>query len=907
MPDAPNQFAHWLQRYWPAALIGSIWLWMFWPMISGQTVCGFRDSAYLYYPLFKWIDSVWASGEIPLWNPYCNYGLPVVGDGSSSVFYPGKLIFLCRFLSYPSRYGIYLSAHVLIAAAGAYRFARVMKANQAGATLAAISYAFGGSVLFQVTNVIYLVSAAWLPFALAFVWRGVLDGDWRSTTSAGVVCALMILGGDPQMVYHVGLIAAASLLFRFWGHRRWLLKHTRSSCHAAYRWLAFGGARLALMVMITSCLAAIQILPTAHWAERSERAATGQISNVVQAWNYALEVSEPTPNSKPRIRLDNWAPITYLNKAITRSLFGSHPTGSAQGATYQFSQPPWSIAELFFPNLMGKPFPTHQRWSDALPAAERIWTPSVYAGVLTVLLAMSQFRLWGKRKRHVWLSRIALFFAIASLGWFGAVWLLNEGLAVFGLSELEIGGLKIGPQVGGLYWFMTTLLPKYFMFRYPAKLFVIASLMVSVLAGLGLSRITNTSPTRKRADPPPSLNPLACASGLYSGIAIGVVSIVGLVALQIIPIASWLGRIRPNLFFGPLDVDGTIVGLNLSLAQPLIVLAILTALFRLTKSRLNVEIASKVLAILIVLLTTIDIVLANRWMLAEVDSSVFESPTKIGDQLKELKARHPNTIPRIYRSFAAQARTQTWPYKTSTDRLAEIITWRRETLFPKHHLEHGVALLGSFGSVWPHTYEHLTDPLDAAFSKSGQLPQPMAKRYRVAGQMIRNPSNDLLTLQSEPQNFRLVETRVSHPFRKPSRHVRFRPKGSIWEAWFQWDTGHKVRQVEHTNRAIKADALVEQPYVQLHIYALHDEGWQAEAQDVAGSPAYSCDIRTSPERIGMGVDIARGNRRVTFTYSPREFWIGCWISGFSWFPLTTALIATHAKRNKRRPTRRTRQ
>ena len=213
MPDASNQFARWFKRYWPAALIGTIWLWMFWPMISGQTVCGFRDSAYLYYPLFKWIDSIWAAGEIPLWNPYCNYGLPIVGDGSSSVFYPGKLIFLCRFLSYPSRYGIYLSIHVLIAAAGAYRFARAMKANQAGATLTAVSYAFGGSVLFQVTNIIYLVSAAWLPFALAFVWRGVLGGDWRSSIWAGVVCALMILGGDPQMVYHVGLIAAFSVMF----------------------------------------------------------------------------------------------------------------------------------------------------------------------------------------------------------------------------------------------------------------------------------------------------------------------------------------------------------------------------------------------------------------------------------------------------------------------------------------------------------------------------------------------------------------------------------------------------------------------------------------------------------------------------------------------------------------------
>ena len=186
-------------------------------------------------------------------------------------------------------------------------------------------------------------------------------------------------------------------------------------------------------------------------------------------------------------RSNRWhrAQIEQLPNTLSRSLIGELRPGSSADATYQFSQPPWSIAELFFPNVMGKPFPTHQRWSDTLPAAERIWTPSVYAGVLTVLLALSQFRLWGRRKRHVWLCRIGVFFAIASFGWFGVVWALNEVVAVAGLSELEIGGIKIGPQVGGLYWFMVTLLPKYFMFRYPAKLFMIASLMISVLAVLG--------------------------------------------------------------------------------------------------------------------------------------------------------------------------------------------------------------------------------------------------------------------------------------------------------------------------------------------------------------------------------------------------------------------------------------
>ncbi len=878
-------------------------------MISGQAVCGFRDSAYLYYPLFKWIDSVWASGEIPLWNPYCNYGLSVVGDGSSSVFYPGKLIFLCRFLSFPSRYGIYLSVHVLIAAAGAYRFARVMKANQAGATLAAVSYAFGGSVLFQVTNVIYLVSAAWLPFALALVWRGILGSDWRSTVWAGVVCSVMILGGDPQMVYHVGLIATVSVLFHFWARRRWLLKNNRSSYRESYRWLTIAGARLVLMIIVTSCLAAIQILPTAHWAERSERAATGKISNVFQAWNYAQTIAEP--------RSEDSRLVIYLHRIVSQSLFAPPVSGTLKDATYQFSQPPWSIAELVFPNVMGKPFPIHQRWSDGLPAAERIWTPSIYAGVLSVVLALSQFSLWGKRKRHVWLCRIGLFFALASFGWFGLVWTLNEGLTVAGLSGLAVGGMKIGPQVGGLYWFMTTLLPKYFMFRYPAKLFVVASLMISVLAGLGLTRTTNTSSTRKRVDLSTAMNPLACASSLYCGLIVGVFCVAGLIALQIAPVESWLRRVRPNLFFGPLDVEETVAGLSLSVTQPLIVLAIVVGLLWLSRIRLRTTIAPtnpNLMPIVIVLLTTCEVAFANHWMLAQVDSSVFEAPTEIGKRLKQLKANHPDKIPRIYRPFNVQAREQAWPYKSSPSRLREIVTWQRETLFPKHHLEHGVALLGSFGSVWPARYRFLTDNLNQEFVEKGYLLSPMPFRHRLAGQMIEDRATDSLELKHETLLVKAVEV-------LPERNRFTDSFGALngpWTIASQMDGKTRIESIVCSDREIIADIQTEQD-LQLRICVLNDDGWKATTTETRtephspeesnqelpieclnGSFTTTLTITPSPDQIGMRVDLPPGHHAVTFTYSPREFWIGCWISGVSWLVLaTTVLVRWRIRRRSR--------
>ena len=105
--------------------------------------------------------------------------------------------------------------HVPLAAAGAYWFSRTFAGQPGGSNLAAFSFAFGGSVLFQVTNVIYLVSAAWLPVALCCVWKMVATGELRWAFGAGVACAMMILGGDPQMVYHVGLIALVTVALEF--------------------------------------------------------------------------------------------------------------------------------------------------------------------------------------------------------------------------------------------------------------------------------------------------------------------------------------------------------------------------------------------------------------------------------------------------------------------------------------------------------------------------------------------------------------------------------------------------------------------------------------------------------------------------------------------------------------------
>jgi len=644
-------------------------------MMSGQTVCGFRDSAYLYFPLFKWIDAQWAAGEIPLWNPYCNFGMPVIGDGSSSVFYPGKLIFLCRFLTFPSRYGIYLAIHVLIAAGGTYWLAKTFRANRAGATLAAIGYGFGGSVIFQVTNVIFLVSAAWLPFAVACVWKMARTRKPGWAIAAGLFCALMILGGDPQMVYHVGLIAVATILFEvlrvYWRSRR-------TKARLPWSFACSQLKVLLLMVLVTSSLAAIQILPTYEWSKRSERTNPNSPANL-----YQLVTAENTP---------------------TKYALLAEPGGTIDH-TYQFSREPWSMGELFWPNFSGKLFPVNQRWTSRYPGTDRVWMPSIYMGVLVSLFGFAGFRLWGRRRRNVWLTWIFLFFCIASFGWYGIVWLLNE----FQIEPKLANQMSLGPQVGGLYWLMQVLLPKYFVFRYPAKLFVIASLALAVLAGVNLRRVQ----IQKWLFP-------------FSIFGFALLMVYRFIK-DIIPLDSstrpdsWVSVTDP--IFGPHDGMGCLREVSFSLVQALAVIGIGLLIFGLLKKffvSYNNERSVRMSHVALVVVTILDIMIANHWMLGEVPATVFESPTEISQRIKQAgDGRAKQTPLALFRHRHTRLPVE-WERTMSKQRLSEVVQWQRESLYPKHHLEQDVTLFGSFSSVWPIHYEELLTQLEREFENKTQ-------------------------------------------------------------------------------------------------------------------------------------------------------------------------------------------
>ena len=136
------------------------------------------------------------------------------------------------------------------------------------AGLSAVAYAFGGSVLFQYSNVVFLVGAAWLPWTLLAIHRMLNERRLVGVLAVGACLALTVLGGDPQSAYHIGLLG---ILYAVILRRAGPSGNDNDSRLTAGR---YGTApysttdavvRLLASAVLAGLLAAVQIVPTWSW------------------------------------------------------------------------------------------------------------------------------------------------------------------------------------------------------------------------------------------------------------------------------------------------------------------------------------------------------------------------------------------------------------------------------------------------------------------------------------------------------------------------------------------------------------------------------------------------------------------------------------------------------------------
>ena len=866
---------------------GALLAWFFGPALVGTSGFVFRDAAHYYHPLFQFIRQEWGSLRLPLWNPYENLGVPLVGENTSSVFYPGKLIFLLP-LDYTLLYNWYIVAHVALSAATSFRLARHWGASVMAAGLAAISFAFSGNVLFGYCNVVFLVGAAWLPLAVLLADRTLTERTLRPSIQLGIVLALMVLGGDPQMAYNVGLLAAlyATLLWR--AKRRDL---SPSSDSTNNRSILRPAAFLAISGIVCLLLSAVQILPSLETSRLSARGSYDSPRNIYELGAFlATGRAGAAGHEKP----------TPWYTGLLNSSAQGH-----QRQVYPFSIGPWRAIEYVWPNISGRQFPTNRRWLSALPAEGRVWVPSFYMGLLPMLLAAISFSVRRRAPVQIrWLSWIVLLSALASLGSHGVVWMLREIDTWWGGDDQ----LGVGDEVGGLYWLMTVVLPGYVYLRYPAKLLVLTSLGLSMLAARGWD---DESPRTERR-----LRRLLWA-----------IIVVSLFAL-IVVIGFWpswramLESIPADPLFGPFNANGArrdiIGGLSQTAALAAVLLAILWCR---SMASMRALVGPVLLAI-----TSLDLAIAQHWLIPYAPADAWRMEPEVVKALKDGAGDY-----RVYRDPNLQP--ESWRRTSSEDRQIEGLRWDRETLLPKYHLPYRVPMVEASGTMVPFDFAMLLDVarehaepannanagesqphgsilelLGAGFAIVPDTSAPAASEgVKVVRRATALPRAWIVHhLEVIPE----LASRAPGELRQRTEQVLF-PGGQPrdWREVAVVEIGEPLPmaltirppsaddrcRITHSDpQRVEIDAHLVTPGL-LVLSDLHFPGWELSVE-TAGRPRAEPILRTN--RVMRGVLLPAGDHRLVFQYRPGSVYLGGAISLVT--VVGVSIVALIQRRRERR-------
>lgn len=706
----------------PVACLAALLLICFHRVLFGGHQFAYRDAAHYYYPLYQRVQHEWDQGRWPLWEPEENSGMPLLGNPTAAVLYPGKIIYALFPYAWGAR--LYIVAHVVLAFGSMMALMRSWRASWTAAGLSALAYAFSGPILFQYCNVIYLVGAAWLPLGFLAVDRWARLGSHRALLGLAFVLAMQTLGGDPQVAYLLGLCAGGYAAVASWtggsGFRKAEGEEETIGPAPRRRWWVWPVVVLSLIAWAWITLELARVLPGLR-PHRPADKPTAALPWMLWAprvvpllWGAGLLILFARRRAKRRGRdLERLAIGLGASAALAVSLTAAQlwpvveftqrtvrAAGEGPHDIYPFSLEPYRLVEFFWPNAFGTYFGRNANWMDLLRLSNnpgKIWVPSLYMGALAAVLALRSLTFRRGGSHRVWLSWIVALAVLGSLGQYTSpIWAarLTEQATGVGypgvgpLDQVDSAPLRMDRFLrdgdGGVYWAMTTLLPGFRQFRFPSKLMTFAVLGIAALAGLGWDDL-------KRGR---SRGTLRLAFAL---LGLSVAALVGWLAAGGALLRAF-ERSNPSSAFGPFEPSAAFGETAWGLGQSALILGLGIAAMMLARRRPGLAGA---LALAIV---TADLAVANRRMIATVPQALFEVEPEAIKHIREAEREKPSDGPyRVHRMPIWNPLG--WHLTKSADRVRDFMEWERATIQPKYGINLGVEFTHTVGVAELYDYE----------------------------------------------------------------------------------------------------------------------------------------------------------------------------------------------------------
>lgn len=229
-----------------AGLTAAFW----WPLLVGAGFVG-GDTYNYFFPLKHFYAEGLKAGELRLWDPAIGNGVPTLAESQTGVLYPPYLL-AYRLLPLNAAYSAVFLVHYALAFVASVALARLTGARLLPSLAAASVFVFGW---FPPRACLEwaIVTGAWMPIILCFVWRWLETGRRRVGVLISLSVALQLFAGHFQLAF-VTLLAAV------------LVVAAAPVGTIGRRWGAF------VFVAAGFLLAAVQLLPTWELRSLSQRA-----------------------------------------------------------------------------------------------------------------------------------------------------------------------------------------------------------------------------------------------------------------------------------------------------------------------------------------------------------------------------------------------------------------------------------------------------------------------------------------------------------------------------------------------------------------------------------------------------------------------------------------------------------
>jgi hypothetical protein len=419
--------------YYALAILAAAVALMFWKVLFASRMLFYRDILNQSYPLARLVHQICRSGSLPWWNPYLNFGQPILENPNALSFYPTTLLIVL--LPVRLAFQLHFVLHFLLGAAGTSCLARRWRQSHLAAFFAALFFVFSGPVLSLGSFYNEAACAAWIPWALLATDRALAGRSIRRWLLLALVFLMQFLAGEPFTLLATFGLCFAYALFQAGFFRR---PFDRGILRVLAAFVATGA--------VMTALAAVQLLPATVLLRGSLRGAIGFPFSQNTYWSLqplqlvgTFVAGFPDPMFTAQ---SLWTPVlNFDNKPFFPSLFlGIVPLvlafiGCNMGRDRRRRFAGWAaLAGLLL--AFGRFTPLYRLALLAVPALKLVRFPIKL--LVPVVLLVALLAGWGidtMRQSVGWPSRkaarvLALLVFAAAAAWivWGATWLAPQGV-----------------------------------------------------------------------------------------------------------------------------------------------------------------------------------------------------------------------------------------------------------------------------------------------------------------------------------------------------------------------------------------------------------------------------------------------------------------------------------------------